>query len=532
MINIFQQQQDLESFSDQMLAREVQQPSGRYPQYLVASELQRRADLRRRFSQQNMPGPAPTVVEQRMAEMGGGIEQLSQGQMGTGNTPPPMSGGIGDMQQPQGYSRGGLVGADPDPDSFRRALMRSAGIAMDDGPGIGQFLSSRFGTRAARQRGYTPPPAATPPFNPEPFSPGPLDRSKIDLMLAVRDGEQQGFVPTQRATAEGFQRDLVERQLARQDAGTTTSDREDRVVNTSPFHSERLEAASALLEENQEAGNQAIADMQSLGEEEQKMLADMVAEFDKATAVERELARQVRSPEELQADRRRRALSGLGVAIGTAVQPGDVARSLGQSFNAIENLRETQRVQENEVRTRLATARDARTQTQQALQLQAIQSQRGMTEALQSMRNALTATGVEGAQRLAQAKADLMQVVNQGRFFDAQIRGMREGGMSPDLLGVLLREIREQYKLASDEQASYNAEDSMSGAQVAPDPTSALGQRQAELLETREMLGSLHNILTQVGISGLGIDRDEMMEIVGSRSGRGALPQHSVRGGN
>ena len=56
-MNIFQQEDVIKGMPDQALMKEAQAPTGRIPQYLVVSEIQRRADMRKRFAgdQQSMP---------------------------------------------------------------------------------------------------------------------------------------------------------------------------------------------------------------------------------------------------------------------------------------------------------------------------------------------------------------------------------------------------------------------------------------------------------------------------------------------
>lgn len=113
-MSIIDLQRDLESFPDQALAQESKQPSGQYPLYLVAAEIQRRADLRERFANQQAQGKAvqPPVLDQRLAQMGlGGAPQMAP-QMGGGmQGGPPMGGGMpGPQGPPQGAPRGFQTG--------------------------------------------------------------------------------------------------------------------------------------------------------------------------------------------------------------------------------------------------------------------------------------------------------------------------------------------------------------------------------------------------------------------------------------
>jgi len=92
-MNILQQEDMVKGLPDEALMQEAEQPSGQLPQYLLISEVQRRADMRKRYQQQ-MQEAEPTVAEQVLQE---GIAGLA---------PPPepmqqaMNGGQPPMQPP------------------------------------------------------------------------------------------------------------------------------------------------------------------------------------------------------------------------------------------------------------------------------------------------------------------------------------------------------------------------------------------------------------------------------------------------
>jgi hypothetical protein len=48
MQNIIEAEDDVKGMPDQALQRMAQQPDGRYPQFLVVSEIQRRSNMRKR----------------------------------------------------------------------------------------------------------------------------------------------------------------------------------------------------------------------------------------------------------------------------------------------------------------------------------------------------------------------------------------------------------------------------------------------------------------------------------------------------
>jgi len=61
-MNIIQLQDALKDFSEDQLIREMQQPSGNAPQYLVLTEIERRQKLKQNM--QSQQGNEPTVAEE------------------------------------------------------------------------------------------------------------------------------------------------------------------------------------------------------------------------------------------------------------------------------------------------------------------------------------------------------------------------------------------------------------------------------------------------------------------------------------
>ena len=89
-MNIFEQEDLIKGLPDQALMKEAQQPSGQLPQYLVVSEIQRRQDMRKRFSQQGQDQPQGTVKDQILS----GIAAMGQ-------PDPTMQSAMGMQQPPQ-----------------------------------------------------------------------------------------------------------------------------------------------------------------------------------------------------------------------------------------------------------------------------------------------------------------------------------------------------------------------------------------------------------------------------------------------
>lgn len=84
-MNILQQEDIIKGLPDDALMQEAQAPSGQVPQFLVVSEVQRRADMRKRYQEQQQP--QGTVAEQIVGEAQQGIASMQQ----QGGPPPPQA---------------------------------------------------------------------------------------------------------------------------------------------------------------------------------------------------------------------------------------------------------------------------------------------------------------------------------------------------------------------------------------------------------------------------------------------------------
>ena len=92
-MNILEIEDVIKGLPDQALMQEAQAPSGQVPQFLVVSEIQRRADMRKRFQTQQQEVPQQTVAEQI----------VSQGIASMGQSPIPLT-----QQPPQGMPQQGM----------------------------------------------------------------------------------------------------------------------------------------------------------------------------------------------------------------------------------------------------------------------------------------------------------------------------------------------------------------------------------------------------------------------------------------
>jgi hypothetical protein len=108
-MNILEIEDIIKGLPDQSLIQEAQAPSGQMPQFLVVSEIQRRADMRKRFQNQQQEMPQGTIADQIVQ---GGIASMGnrqpiqsmppQGMPSQGMPPMPQQG------MPQGMPQQGM----------------------------------------------------------------------------------------------------------------------------------------------------------------------------------------------------------------------------------------------------------------------------------------------------------------------------------------------------------------------------------------------------------------------------------------
>ena len=101
-MNIIEQEDIVKGLPDAALQMEMQMPSGQVPEFLVLSEIQRRSDMRQRYSAQQ-PMPTSTVKDQVMAEGLAAMMPISSVPAASSPLSPPLP--LGDAQQ-------GLAGAE------------------------------------------------------------------------------------------------------------------------------------------------------------------------------------------------------------------------------------------------------------------------------------------------------------------------------------------------------------------------------------------------------------------------------------
>jgi hypothetical protein len=101
-MNILEIEDIIKGLPDQSLIQEAQAPSGQMPQFLVVSEIQRRADMRKRFQNQQQEMPQGTIADQIVQ---GGIMAMGNRQPIQPMPPQGMPQGMPPMP-PQGMPQG------------------------------------------------------------------------------------------------------------------------------------------------------------------------------------------------------------------------------------------------------------------------------------------------------------------------------------------------------------------------------------------------------------------------------------------
>ena len=160
MMNVLQIQDDLKNFSEEQLVKEMQQPSGNAPQFLILSELNRRRRVKGEFAARQAQ-KAPTVAEEAIAAAG--VPQA--GMMGMSEAMAPASvdsGGIGSMMpktmkmggEVDEYAEGGVIRAQSGLSLADKNLnpgnIRPAGFFGETGAnkGYATYASPEFGLRS------------------------------------------------------------------------------------------------------------------------------------------------------------------------------------------------------------------------------------------------------------------------------------------------------------------------------------------------------------------------------------------------
>jgi hypothetical protein len=130
-MNILEIEDMIKGLPDQALQREAQMPSGQVPQFLVVSEIQRRGDMRKRFSERQPQGTVKDqVIQEGIAAMAPPEPQMQSAMMGMQQPMPQAMPPQMQMQQPQMAPPMQMAEgrATPFPDDPRLAELRAQGL--------------------------------------------------------------------------------------------------------------------------------------------------------------------------------------------------------------------------------------------------------------------------------------------------------------------------------------------------------------------------------------------------------------------
>jgi hypothetical protein len=124
-MNMFQLQERIKDFSKDQLVREMQQPSGAVPPFLVLSELQRRTRMEKAFQAEQAQGQQSTVAQDAIAAAGvpqGGIADMARAMAPQTD----MAGNTGAMPVQNMYGGGEVKRMEPggEVEGFYTALLR------------------------------------------------------------------------------------------------------------------------------------------------------------------------------------------------------------------------------------------------------------------------------------------------------------------------------------------------------------------------------------------------------------------------
>jgi len=178
-MNIIEAEDMVKGLPDQVLFQEAQFPSGRIPQYLAVSEVQRRQDMRQRFQAQQAGQEQPTVKDQILqggiAAVGGPPPQMQPPPMAPPMAPPmqpqpPVMAAAGGMMPYTMQKGGGVPQGQQNPSVFREFMRRNfatpqglaaniglVGGAMLGGP-VGAGIGGNLGTYIGQKIATPPPP--------------------------------------------------------------------------------------------------------------------------------------------------------------------------------------------------------------------------------------------------------------------------------------------------------------------------------------------------------------------------------------
>ena len=136
-MNILEVEDVVKGMPDEALQKEAQRPTGRVPQFLVVSEIQRRTDMRERFKAQQSKQPKRSVKEQIVSQGIAAISPEASRQMPFMRQPmqqpmaqpmPPQQMPVNQMGPEVPMFRGGVVRYDNGGGTLRRDVLKKQGF--------------------------------------------------------------------------------------------------------------------------------------------------------------------------------------------------------------------------------------------------------------------------------------------------------------------------------------------------------------------------------------------------------------------
>jgi len=151
-MNIIEMEDMVKGLPDQLLMQEAQAPSGRIPQFLALSEVQRRKDMRDRFQQQ---APQQTVKDMILGGTAGPPSPQPPpipGGTQPGGAPPQPVMAYGGGRMPNMYADGGSISAGQQAEAVKQASSAKAGLQdffrqnFATPQGLGRLAAGALGT--------------------------------------------------------------------------------------------------------------------------------------------------------------------------------------------------------------------------------------------------------------------------------------------------------------------------------------------------------------------------------------------------
>ncbi len=151
-MNIIEMEDMVKGLPDQVLMQEAQAPTGRIPQFLALSEVQRRKDMRDRFQQQ---APQQTVKDMILGGTAGPPSPQPPpipGGTQPGGAPPQPVMAYGGGRMPNMYAEGGSISAGQQAEAVKQASSAKAGLQdffrqnFATPQGLGRLAAGALGT--------------------------------------------------------------------------------------------------------------------------------------------------------------------------------------------------------------------------------------------------------------------------------------------------------------------------------------------------------------------------------------------------